>query len=544
MVGVTPNVAYILVFAVAAGFCIAGAVRARRVEDAETRWGLIALLVTSAGWAGTHAGLLAVPGEEGKRLVYLVGLVFGFSTVFAWLYFCSAYTGRTYHRRRSVRLVALALYVAVVAVKVTNPYHHLYFTTAVVQSPFPHLAIRQGVFHWVVTGISYTLAAVGMFALFEAFVEAEYDAAPLAALVGLAGAPVVLDVVGYVTPVLIDMIHAPLGVAAFTLGVLFVFEDRFFAVQLTEGVDGATVFLDDRDRIREYSHAARRLFPGLDGSVGDPVGALPALAAALDADGDVVDVDVDGERRHYVVGENAFDVGQGSLGRIAVFSDVTRIERQRRELDRHDRQLEDFSSGLRHEFRNAATVIQGNVRHATERLEDGDVETARDALRTATGTTDRLTRLVDDFATLAEYGQTMAESRSVGFERTVRTAWADVDTADATLVVDAEGTVTADPTRFELLFERAFEFHVGNGAGTVVVARRDGGFTVTGDGDAPTDDRTRYFDYDDAVPNAALGTALPMVRTLARVHGWRVDIDPGYREGVRLVVEWEQAAGS
>lgn len=493
----------------------------------------------TGGWAATHAGVLAVPGQLAKEVVYLIGLILGFSTVFAWLYFCSAYSDRTYHRRSSLRLVAVAFYAVVIAVKVTNPIHGIYFTTSFVQSPFPHLAIQQGIFHWVVTGISYTLAGIGMFALFETFAETEYDTAPLVVLVGLAGAPVVLDIVGYATPLLIDMIHAPLGVAAFALGVLFVFEDRFFAVQLTEGVEGATLFLGEDGRIREYNRAARRLFPDLDGAVGEPVEAVPELAAAVGADSDVIDAHIDGDRRHYIVSENTFELGQGSIGRVIVFSDVTRIERQRRELERHDRQLEDFSTGIRHEFRNAATVIQGNVRYATEHLEDGDVDAAREALRTATGRTDRLTRLVDDFAALAEYGQTMAEPRPVSFEESVRAAWRDVDTEAAELVVRKGGSVEADPPRFELLFVRAFEFMIGNGATEVEVCRRDGGFSIAGNGEPPEGDFSRYFDYDDAVPNAEVGTALPMVRTLVRVHGWDVDIDPEYRDGVRLAVTWE-----
>jgi hypothetical protein len=556
VVGVAPAIAYGLLFAVAGTVCTVGAVYGRRIEDDDTRIGLIALLATSGSWAISHAVLLVVPSIGLKTAVYLAGLILGFSTVFAWLYFCSAYTGRTYHRRPAYRRAAVVLYLVVVVVKVTNPFHNLYFTTAVVTAPFPHLAIRQGLFHWIVTGVSYLLAGIGMFALFEAFAESEYDATPLAGLVGLAGLPVVLDIVGYATPLLLDMIHAPLGVAAFTLGVLFVYEDRFFAVQLTDGVQGPTVFLDDDRRIREYNHAARRLFPALDGAVGNPVDAVPALAAALDADGDVVSLDVDGseprdagspseagergERRHYVVSENAFDVGQGSLGRIVVFSDVTRIERQRRELERHNRQLEDLSEGMRHELRNAVTVVRGNVRWAMAQLEDGDVGGARDALRTATKTTDRTTSLMNDFATLAQYGRTMTDPEPVGVRETVRAAWpaSDADGRGATLTVDGDGTVEADGARFELLFARAFEFVLDNGASRVVVEHRDGGVTITGDGDPITGDPERYFDYGDAVSNATTGTALPMVRTLAQVHGWHATVDPDYRDGVRLVVSW------
>lgn len=332
------------------------------------------------------------------------------------------------------------------------------------------------------------------------------------------------------------MIHAPLGVAAFALGVLFVYEDRFFAVQLTEGVEGPTVFLDGDGRIREYNHAARRLFPALDDAVGATVDAVPALSAALGEDREVVTVEVDGDSRHYVVSENAFEVGQGSLARIVVFSDVTRLERQRRELERHNRQLENLAEGMRHELRNAVTVVRGNVRWAMDRLETGEVARARDALRTATGATDRTTHLMNDFATLAQYGRTMTDPKPVDVRETVRAAWPD--DADATLTVEGDGTVEADPTRFELLFTRAFEFTLDNGATAVVVECRDGGVTITGDGEPPEGDPERYFDYGDAVTNATRGTALPMVRTLAQVHGWNASIDPDYRAGVRIVVAW------
>jgi signal transduction histidine kinase len=553
VVGVSPTVGYALVFATAAIGCVVGAVRARRVEDAATRHGLVALLATTSGWAGSHAVLLLLPTRTLKTAMYLFGLILGFSTVFAWLYFCSAYTGRNYHRRPTYRWAAVGLYLAVVVVKLTNPIHHLYFTTVFVSAPFPHLAIRQGLFHWIVTGLSYMLAAVGMFTLFETFREADYDTWPLAVLVGLAGTPVVLDIVGYTSPVLLDMIHAPLGVAALAVGCLFVFEDRFFAVQLTDGVEGATIFLDDDRRIREFNGAARRLFPALDDVVGEPLDALPAVAAALDgdgrnhrADGDdhgVVDVRVDGERRHYVASENAFDVGQGSLSRLVVFSDVTEIERHRRELERHDRQLESLAKGMRHELRNAVTVIRGNVRRAGERLDAGEVTAAREALRTATDTTDRTTRLMNDFATVAQYGQTVVDPVPVNVPETARSAWAAVGSDDATLTVACEGTMAADPGRFGALFERAFEFLLEDGASAVTVDRRDGTLTITGDGGSPTGDPGRYFDYGDAANHGAAGTTLPLVRTLAQVHGWQATVDTEYRGGFRLVITPSEATG-
>jgi signal transduction histidine kinase len=538
-----PVVAYAAVFAAAAVGCLGGAVRAGRVEDAETRRGLMALLVTSGGWAAAHVGLLLVSTRGLKSAVYLVGLVFGFSTVFAWLYFCSAYTGRTYHRQSSVRSAAVGLYLLVVLVKLTNPAHHLYFTTGFVSEPFRHLAIQQGLFHWVVTGLSYTLSAVGMFALFEAFEASDYDARPLGLLVALAGIPVVLDVVGFASPLFLDVIHAPLGVAAFAMGTLFVFEDRFFAVQLTDGVAGPTIFLDDDRRIRECNDAARRLFPGLEGAVGESVDAVPAVARALESDRDVVDVTVDGDRRHYVVSDNAFETGQGSLSRIVVFSDVTRIERQRRELERHDDQLSELASGMRHELRNAVTIIRGNVRWAATQVDDGEIEGARASLRTATETTDRATRLMNDFATLAQYGQSVTDPGQTDVAPTARAAWASTGDDDVALTVDVPDgwSVAANPARLELLFERSFEFLVANGASTVTVAGDGDELRIGGDVTPLAEPPERYFAYGEATDQSAVGTALPMVRTLARVHGWRVSLEAGDGEGddggARLVVD-------
>jgi signal transduction histidine kinase len=222
---------------------------------------------------------------------------------------------------------------------------------------------------------------------------------------------------------------------------------------------------------------------------------------------------------------------------------VTEIERHRRELERHDRQLESLAKGMRHELRNAVTVIRGNVRRAGERLDAGEVTAAREALRTATDTTDRTTRLMNDFATVAQYGQTVVDPVPVNVPETARSAWAAVGSDDATLTVACEGTMAADPGRFGALFERAFEFLLEDGASAVTVDRRDGTLTITGDGGSPTGDPGRYFDYGDAANHGAAGTTLPLVRTLAQVHGWQATVDTEYRGGFRLVITPSEATG-
>jgi len=138
---------YLLAFGVAALACFGSVTRARRIEDRETRRGLVGLLVTSGSWAVSHVAFFLVPGVSAKTAVYTIGLVVGFSTIGPWLYFCSAYTGRTLHRNTALRRLAVAIFIVVVAVKVTNPFHGWYYATQQAAAPFPHLAITHQPLH-------------------------------------------------------------------------------------------------------------------------------------------------------------------------------------------------------------------------------------------------------------------------------------------------------------------------------------------------------------------------------------------------------------
>ncbi|PSP53412.1 histidine kinase, partial [Halobacteriales archaeon QH_7_68_42] len=83
---------YVLAFGLAALGCFGTLARARRIEDRDTRRGLVGLLASSGGWAAFQLALLVVERPAVKYLAYEVSLVVGLATVGAWLYFCSAYT--------------------------------------------------------------------------------------------------------------------------------------------------------------------------------------------------------------------------------------------------------------------------------------------------------------------------------------------------------------------------------------------------------------------------------------------------------------------
>jgi len=529
--------AYATCFVAAATACGVSLRRATRIEDADTRRGLVGLLASSGAWAALQSAFLVVGGEAVDYVLYTLSLVVGLTTVGAWLYFCSAYTGRTFHRSRPYRRAAVAVYGLIVVLKLTNPVHGLYFSTAFVEVPFPHLTVSHGVLHWLVTGLSYVLAAVGFFMLYELFLEAEYDTRPLGALVAVTGLPVALDMVGFASPLLLDVNYEPLGVAVFALGVLYAFDERFFAVQVSRGVDDPIVYLSDDGRIREYNDGARRLFPALDDATGEQLAAaLPAVAERLDAGEAVLELDDGGDRRYYLASETEFSIGQTDLGRLIAFTDVTETERQRREVRRHNEQLEEFVVAIRHELLNTLQLVDGWVRTAGRALDAGDVEGAREALATAGETSERMGGLVHDFANLAEHGQTVERTDLVGLEATARRAFATSGTDDVDLIVAEDRAVEADPHRLGEMFRTVFEFVTDNDATTVRVVPRESGFVVEDDGEVPAQP-TAAFEYGNAVPDSDRGRLLPILATLARAHGWTARIDPEYEGGLRVVVE-------
>ena len=394
--GTITLVGYVTAFATAGLASFAGLARTGRVSDPDTRRGLVALLLTSGGWATAHVGYLltrSVPLQSG---FYTLGLIFGFAAVGAWLYFCSAYTGRTYHRQRPYRALALAVFVLVVGLKLTNPVHGLYLTATTVTTPFPYLAVRHGILHWLAMGLSYALATVGIFMLVERFTTVGYDATPLVALVGLTGLPIVFDLAGLLSPQLLDMTYEPLGVAAFVVGLLFVYFERFQAIQLAGGVDAPAIYLDVADRIRETNRAALALFPELEGALGDP---LERTVPELDSGGDpVFERDYDGTSRYYRVSETPLMAGETDTGRILTVTEVTEQVEHERALEEQRDALELLNQVLRHDIRNDIQLIQTHTELLEPHVDEAGrehVETVRDSAENAVDLTRTARELAD-----------------------------------------------------------------------------------------------------------------------------------------------------
>jgi signal transduction histidine kinase len=525
--------AYVAGFSLAAVACFASLARVDRIDSADTRRGVAALLVTSGLWAATGVGYLLAPTAAWARAFHIAGLVVGFSTPGAWLYFTSAYTGRTFHRDPRYRRAALAVFLAVVAVKATNPLHGAYFTTVAVSTPFPHVAVQSGALHWVAAGLAYAVSAVGYFMLLELFDQTSLDTRPLVGLAGLSALPVAATIAGARLPWLVDMSYEPLGVAAFAVGALTIFTGAFESVRVTGQIDDPVVFVDGDGALRDYNDAARRLFPELAGAAGRPFDAvLPCVAAAVTKEGAVLEREVDGERRSLLVSANKLGAGRTRAGRLLLFSDVTESERHRRELERQNERLEQFASVVSHDLRNPLNVAQGRLTLARDGREDEDLATVERAL-------DRMEALVTDLLTLARQGETIGDTEPCGLRSVAEEAWGNVDTDAADLQVVDDRTFAADRTRLVQLFENVFRnaMEYAGPTATVTVGATEDGFFVEADGPGiPVGEREHVFEPGVTTTDGGTGFGLAIVASIARAHDWTVRATESASSGARFEV--------
>jgi len=545
--------AYVLAFGLAAVVCFAAIPRAQAINAADdTRNGLIALVAISGVWAALKVGYLAAPTPSLQYGFYIAGLVVGLATVGPWLYFCSAYTGRSLHDNPTYQRIAIAGYLLIVSIKVTNPLHGLYFTATPTTTPFVHLMIDHGTLHWLVMGLAYSLATVGIFMLFELFAQVDYDTRPFVGLVGLTALPVALDILGSISPSVIDMSYSALGVAAFAVGVLFVYTDRFETIQLAGQYDSPVVVLGDDDEIRDYNRRAAELFPGLEDGVGKELAAVVPTLARCPTDEAVIELEIDGETRYFQSSTNPFSASRVQLGRLLVLTDVTAQERYRRQLEAQNERLEQFTGMVSHDLRNPLNVAQGNSEIIAEliaaaKADDGEytplnaetMGTLGSAADTLTRTLTRMELLIDDLLVLAREGQEIDEPEPVSLATLVERCWEMVDQQQATLVVDTDRTIRADPDRLQQLFENLFRNAVEHGGSdvTIRIGALDNGFYVEDDGPGiPADKREEVFESGYTTNRNGTGFGLNIVSEIVAAHGWTVTITDGTDGGARFEI--------
>lgn len=239
----------------------------------------------------------------------------------------------------------------------------------------------------------------------------------------------------------------------------------------------------------------------------------------------------------------AFDQQDILLGEILAGGIATALEqiesteelrKRERELTHQNDRLEQFASIVSHDLRNPLTIAEGRLELAKEEGAEysdhlDDVERAHD----------RMKKLIEDLLTLAREGDAVAEPEDVDVAAKAEQCWRNVETANASLVVDFDGTIRADESRLQQVFENlvrnAIE-HAGDDV-TVTVGRLDAGFYIEDDGPGiSAEAREHIFDAGYSTRDGGTGFGLNIVKQIVDAHGWDISVTEGSEGGSRFEI--------
>jgi signal transduction histidine kinase len=209
--------------------------------------------------------------------------------------------------------------------------------------------------------------------------------------------------------------------------------------------------------------------------------------------------------------------------------------------------LEEFASIVSHDLRNPLSVADGRLELLSEECDSEQIDHIASAH-------DRMGTLLEDMLTLAREGRTVTEFEPVDLEETVEGCWSNVETDNATLDADIDGTVQADEGRLKQVFENLIRNAVehgspggrpvpadtaddGDGTVTVRVRQLPDGFYVEDDGDGiPEADRDDVFGADYSTNDEGTGFGLRIAKQIVDAHGWDIQVTDGSDGGARFEI--------
>jgi signal transduction histidine kinase len=509
---------------------------------------LVVLFVLAAEWSVAYLLRLVSVGQQAKLTWVVVEYAgSGFMPV-GWFLLAAEYAGHGSRLTpRRIALLAVEPLVTFVLVA-TNPSHQLMWSDVRLADVGSITVLERtfGPWFYVHIAYSYTLVVLGSYLFVRAFLTSERPyRGQIAALIAAVVAPFVGNV-GFVFDLgplsRIEFTSAGFALAnVFLLFAIF----RYRLLDLTpishavtvDNVRDAYVVVDRDRRLVHTNPAARELFDIDSASIGDPVDRSLPVSAALFVDDpeldpvrhEVVMNDADGER--YLDALVTPIVNSRLLGWSLIFRDITEHKRREQELQRQNERLDEFASVVAHDLRNPMNVAQGRVNLAREEVESEHLEIAAQSIA-------RIGTIIDESLTLAREGKSVGALERVDLRTVVEQCWGTVSTADASLRLDADLSIRADPSRLQHVVENLLRNAVEHGGDDVVVrvgSLADGGFYVEDDGPGiPPEARETVFVPGYTRDRNGTGLGLTIVKRIAEAHGWGVTVTESSTGGARF----------
>jgi len=220
-------------------------------------------------------------------------------------------------------------------------------------------------------------------------------------------------------------------------------------------------------------------------------------------------------------------------GCAGILRDLSDQRARERAIQRKNERLEELVSVISHDLRTPLSAARG----AAELAEETGEADHFDALTRAH---ERLDSMLDELLALARTDERTTTMEAVTVPTVARAAWETVNPDRATLVVDTDRTVMADPDRLQRLLENLFTNAIAHGGtrATVTVGAVESdahGFYVADDGPGiDPEHRDTVFEPGVSMSTDGTGFGLAIVDRIADAHGWDVALTESAGGGARF----------
>jgi PAS domain S-box-containing protein len=220
----------------------------------------------------------------------------------------------------------------------------------------------------------------------------------------------------------------------------------------------------------------------------------------------------------------------GGPASLWLYRDITEQKQREEELQQQNERLEEYANIVAHDLRNPLNTAYGHIQLAQSEVDSEKLSSAANSIQ-------RGFDLIDDMLTLAQQGQDVDTLRPINIDTEAIQCWETVATETATLEIESDRTINADPSRFRQLLENLFRNaidHGGEGV-TVQVGSLSDGFYIEDDGEGiPAENRESVFAAGYSTDSQGTGFGLAIVKRIAQAMDWEVTVTTSADGGARF----------
>jgi signal transduction histidine kinase len=232
--------------------------------------------------------------------------------------------------------------------------------------------------------------------------------------------------------------------------------------------------------------------------------------------------------------ENSFDDVDRELAELLIRHTENALDRlgRQQQLERQTERLNQFAGMLSHDLRNPLNVATGQTELLRDECDSDRVDTVVQAHR-------RMEELIESVLTLVQSVEEGVTVEPVAVATVAEQGWHSVDTPDATLSIETDQRINADPSQLQQLFENLFRNAVEHTDETVTItvgAVANGFFVAdTGPG-IPPDERDEIFTTGYTTTADGTGLGLAIINEIVRAHGWEITVEDSDQGGTQVTI--------